>query len=46
MGIATVVVLSLSLFPTTSLLMPSVYILFSAGMMGLYKWLMRGVNAK
>ena len=46
MGIATVVVLSLSLFPTTSLLMPSVYILFSVGMMGLYKWLISGVNAK
>ena len=44
MGLATVVVLSLGMFSMDTILLPSIFIVFSIGMMGLYKWLAIGIS--
>lgn len=38
MGLATLVVLSLGIFPTKEILLPIVYILIAGGMIGLFQW--------
>lgn len=42
MGTATIVVLSLGLFPTKALLLPSVYFVLCVAMIGVFKWAIIG----
>lgn len=44
MGMATVVVLSLSLFPMKALLLPIIYFVLCFAMMGMFKWVSREIS--